>query len=64
MTWSFNLKNFEASASPQSIKDMLIASFIGLYTLTFPDPFIFSAERFGISLFLFMDQANLIFLSI
>ncbi len=48
---SFSFGNHESSLPPEIIKDMLIASFIGLCVPNLPDPFILSAERFGISLF-------------
>ncbi|MBW1650066.1 MAG: ATP-binding protein [Deltaproteobacteria bacterium] len=48
---SFNLQNYKVSPPPEIIKAMIINSFIGLYVSDFPNPFILSAERFGISLF-------------
>ena len=50
----FELENYELSPPNKIIKNMLIASFIGLCIpsiLKLSEPFILSAERFGISLF-------------
>ena len=50
---SFNLQNYKSipHQDPNLIKDLLISTFIGLCVPIHPDPFILSAERFGISVF-------------
>jgi predicted ATPase len=48
---SFNLIQTDQSIDTQLIKKMIISAFFKLYAYNFPESFILSAERFGISLF-------------
>jgi len=48
---SFKLNPLEPDFHQEAIEDMLVAAFTRLCMPDFPDPFILSSERFGISLF-------------
>ena len=48
---SFNLLNCESSIPPEIMEGILISAFARLCVPKLPEPFILSAERFGISLF-------------
>jgi len=50
-TLSFELRNYKSAPPRQVIEDIVEGTFIGLCVPELPDPFILSAERFGISLF-------------
>ncbi|OQY01470.1 MAG: hypothetical protein B6I26_03845 [Desulfobacteraceae bacterium 4572_130] len=48
----FNLQNYVSlSIPPQIIEGLILGSFIRIFIQKIPEPFILSAERFGISLF-------------